>query len=109
MDKLIKVLYTIIYNSSKILRPKFAARWLDECPAEFKPLVYRRYVADTFLIFRSMDHVPLFLAYMNSKHRNIEFTSETEVNGKLAFLDISISQNRILLLLRFIENQLSQS
>ena len=27
-------------------------RWLDECPTEFKPLLYRRYVDDTFLVFR---------------------------------------------------------
>ena len=26
MDKLIKVLYTVIYNSSKILRPKFRVK-----------------------------------------------------------------------------------
>ena len=71
----------------------YEVRWLDECPEEFKPLVYKRYVDDTFLIFRSSDHVPLFLEYLNSKHRNIEFTSETEAEGKLPFLDISITRN----------------
>ena len=67
--------------------------WLNECPVNFKPLVYRRYVDDTFLIFRCADHIPKFLDYVNSKHPNIEFTSETELNGKLAFLDVSVSHD----------------
>ena len=27
--------------------------WLQNCPSEFKPAIYRRYVDDTFLLFRS--------------------------------------------------------
>ena len=67
--------------------------WLDECPGEFKPLVYRRYVDDTFLIFRCSDHIPKILQYLNSKHPNIEFTSETESNGKMSFLDVLVSHS----------------
>ena len=26
--------------------------WLQNCPSEFKPVIYRRYVDDTFLLFR---------------------------------------------------------
>ena len=55
-------------------------KWLDECPIQFKPLLYRRYVDDTFVVFKSQDHIPLFLQYLNSKHPHIEFTSETENN-----------------------------
>lgn len=65
-------------------------RWLEECPTEFKPLLYRRYVDDTFLVFRSPDHAPRFLDYLNSKHPNIRFTSEMEKDGKLPFLDILV-------------------
>ena len=68
-------------------------RWLNDCPVYFKPLLYRRYVDDTFLVFRSLSHIPLFLDYLNSKHKNITFTSETERNGKLAFLDILLTRN----------------
>ena len=65
--------------------------WLNECPDAFKPLFsYRRYVDDTFLIFKDSSHFPFFLNYLNSKHRNIEFTAELEVNNKLSFLDIDI-------------------
>ena len=37
--------------------------WLLECPLDFKPIFYRRYVDDTFLIFKSKAHIPLFLQY----------------------------------------------
>ena len=62
-------------------------KWLNDCPEVFKSLVYRRYVDDTFLIFKSPSHVPLVLKYLNSKHPNIEFTSDTESDNKLPFLD----------------------
>ena len=31
--------------------------WLNECPDEFKPVYYRRYVDDIFVLFRSPDHL----------------------------------------------------
>ena len=31
--------------------------WLEKCPLQFRPLFYRRYVDDTFLLFRSESHV----------------------------------------------------
>ena len=33
--------------------------WFCKCPSLFKPLLYRRYVDDCFLLFRSLDHAPL--------------------------------------------------
>ena len=27
--------------------------WLDNCPSEFKPFFYRRYVDDSFILFQS--------------------------------------------------------
>ena len=41
------------------------AKWLDNCPQNFKPLLYRRYVDDTFMLFRERSHIPLFLNYLN--------------------------------------------
>ena len=46
--------------------------WLNICPSEFKPVFYRRYVDDTFLLFRSPSHVQLFLTYLNSQHQSID-------------------------------------
>ena len=34
--------------------------WLNECPDEFKPVYYRRYVDDIFVLFRSPDHLEEF-------------------------------------------------
>ena len=70
--------------------------WLANCPSEFKPILYRRYVDDTFVIFRSPEHVTPFLDYLNTRHSNIKFTVEQENNGRLPFLDILINRSHIL-------------
>ena len=36
-------------------------KWLNDCPVQFKPLYYRRYVDDYFVVFRSCDHIIPFL------------------------------------------------
>ena len=64
--------------------------WLSKCPADFKPLLYRRYVDDCFLLFKSTDQIPQFLDFLNRQHPNIKFTCEIESNSTLPFLDISI-------------------
>ena len=60
--------------------------WLEECPLQFRPKYYRRYVDDIFLMFESRDHVKKFLRYMNSciifnllakKNPIIKFLSQT--------------------------------
>ena len=66
------------------------SKWLQECPIDFKPDFYKRYVDDTFLIFNNESHVKHFLNYLNSKHDCIKFTSEKEENGILPFLDLKI-------------------
>ena len=69
-------------------------RWLDKCPEEFKPVFYRGYVDDIFVLFIKEEHLKLFLNYFNSCHENIKFTSEKETNNKLSFLDIEISRDK---------------
>ena len=66
--------------------------WLEKCPSEFKPILYKRYVDDTFILFKNYDHITKFLNYLNSRHPNIEFTSEIEKNDSLSFLDVLISK-----------------
>ena len=68
-------------------------RWLDSCPNEFKPELYRRYVDDTFLLFRSASHIQPFLQYLNSQHPRIVFTHEIEKNKCLPFLDACVINN----------------
>ena len=66
--------------------------WLEECPLAFKPVFYRRYVDDTFVLFREQSHIKLFLDYLNEKHQRIKFTVEIEKHGCLSFLDVLVSK-----------------
>ena len=45
--------------------------WLENCPSHFKPIVYRQFVDDTFLLFRSKDHVEKLRDYLNKQHKKI--------------------------------------
>ena len=65
---------------------------LENCPTQFKSVMYRRYEDDTFLLFRSAEHVEKFKKYLNKQHRNIAFTYEMEQNDSLSFLDNKISR-----------------
>ena len=67
--------------------------WLDNCPDDIKPKYYRRYVDDIFVLFETADQLEKFKVYLNSKHQNINFTSELEKDGKLPFLDMLIDRN----------------
>ena len=67
--------------------------WLENCPVHFRPILYRRYVDDCFLLFTSPDHIELFKSYLNSKHPNIKFTTETESNGSLPFIGINVTHD----------------
>ena len=67
-------------------------KWLENCPLQFKPKFYRRYVDDIFLMFDKKDHVKKFLKHMNTRHRNIKFTVEEEQDNKISFLHISITR-----------------
>ena len=65
-------------------------KWLSDCPSAFRPVFYRRFVDDTFVLFRSQSHINLFLNYINSQHHSIKFTCEREKDNSLSFLDISV-------------------
>ena len=67
-------------------------KWLEECPSEFKPILYKRYVDDTFTLFRDTSHIVLFLNYLNSRHKCIKFTVEHESDCSLPFLDVLIKR-----------------
>ena len=66
--------------------------WLEECPLECKPVVYRRYMDDIFVLFKSDEHLSSFANYMNSKHINIKFTSENENSKCFSFLNVKITR-----------------
>ena len=77
---------------ANIFMSYYEKQWLESCPDDFKPILYKRYVDDTYMIFRSESHVEPFFQFLNSKHRNIRFTIERESEGKIPFLDILIQK-----------------
>ena len=70
----------------------YKKHWLDSCPPEFKPLVYKRYVDDIFVLFKSKDHLLLFTMYMNTRHKNFKFTFDLQQNNSFSFLDVKITR-----------------
>ena len=65
----------------------YEEEWLDSCPVEFTPKLYKRYVDDIFVMFQSRDHVKRFVDSMNTKHPNIGFTFEIEDQNCFSFFD----------------------
>ena len=89
--------YPMENNISPIMANIFLShheqQWLRDCPDQFKPVFYRRYVDDTFLLFRETSHVDLFQQYLNQQNPRIKFTCEMEKDDSLAFLDCKITKN----------------
>ena len=48
---------------------------------------------DIFAVFNSENEAVLFFEYINSKHKNIKFTMEKELNKKVSFLDIFLDNS----------------
>ena len=70
----------------------YEEKWLNDCPRQLKPVLYRRYVDDCFLLFNSGSDVAPILQYLNSQHPSLKFTCERESYNKLAFLDVLITK-----------------
>lgn len=59
----------------------------------FIPALHKWHVDDTFLIWLHSRHAWFnFVNFLNSLHRNIQFTMEIEQEGKLPFLDMWIKK-----------------
>jgi hypothetical protein len=69
----------------------YEKQWITQCPPLFKPLLYRRYMDDCFVVFKEKDHANMFLQYMNERHNSMRFTMEQEVNNSISFLDVYVT------------------
>ena len=67
----------------------FEEEMLSSCPDTLRPKVWYRYVDDTFTVLHE-DDLEEFSAFLNARDPNIQFTSETETDGKLPFLDACV-------------------
>ena len=63
---------------------------LSDCPGKFKPVFYKRYVDDTFVLFKRPEYVEPFVDYVNSKYKNNNFSFETEKDQQISFLDVNV-------------------
>ena len=59
-----------------------------------KPLMYYRYVNDTFAVFKDEDECNEFFSHLNSFHPLLCFTFEKECNRTLPFLDVLVEKKR---------------
>ena len=60
---------------------------------DYSPTFYRRYVDDTFCLFKEKDHIKRFMNFMNGIDAAIQFDMELEHQDKLSFLDTIIKGN----------------
>ena len=56
------------------------------------PEYYRRYVYETFCLFKNEQEENNFFEYLNTRHPCITFTMEMEGQGNLPFLDVLIAE-----------------
>ena len=68
--------------------------WYEHCPLEYRPLYYRGYVDDIFLLFNSAEHLKRFHSYLNFRDLIISFTIENEKDNRMSFLDVSIIREK---------------
>ena len=69
----------------------YEKEWFDNWPIHFKPVIYKKYVDDIFVLFSSKEYLQLFVDYMNKQHKCLKFTSEAENDDSFSFLDIKIT------------------
>ena len=81
-------------NMANFFLSFYEINWLELCPKEFKPVFYRRYVDDIFVLFELAEHLSKFCNYFNTCHPSMSFSFEQEKNGKLSFLDIKVSREK---------------
>ena len=62
-------------------------------PIHFKPIIYKRYVDDIFVLFSSKEHLQLFVDYVNKQHKCLKFTSEAENDNYSSFPHIKITSH----------------
>ena len=68
----------------------FKKNWLQNCPSDFQPYYYRRYVDDIYILFTSPKYLEAFQNILNGGHANMSFTTEIEKQNRMSFLDVQI-------------------
>ena len=56
--------------------------------SKFRPIYYKRFLVDIFVLFEKPEYLQQFLLYMNKEHPNIKFSKETKTYLFLSFFNI---------------------
>ena len=76
---------------ANIFKSFLETKLMANCPSEVKPILYRRYVDDTYCLFEKVEHVEKFRAYLNGQRPNIRFTYEIDEENSPPFLDVLVT------------------
>ena len=92
--KLYGCVYTVHkIHSANIYMAHLEEEFLLKNALDYSPTFYRRYVDDTFCLFKEKDHIKRFMNFMNGIDAAIQFDMELEHQDKLSFLDTIIKRN----------------
>ncbi|XP_064118957.1 uncharacterized protein LOC135223965 [Macrobrachium nipponense] len=80
---------------SNIFMCSLEEKVLENCPLNVYPLVYKSFVDDTFVLFKSAFHLHQFHFYINEMLPNVKFILEKEENGQLPVLDLLVSRHNV--------------
>ena len=72
----------------------YEIKWFEQCPNKFRPVFYKSYGDNIFVLFGSAEHLSKFHAYFHTCHPNMSFSFEQELNGKLLFPDVEVSRQQ---------------
>ena len=56
--------------------------WLENSPPKFKPVAYKRYIANIFVLFTPKDHLLSLATYMSTRHKDLKFTFNFQQNNR---------------------------
>ena len=62
------------HTMAKVFFSFYEVKWLEQCPKEFKPIFYRKYIDDIFVLFESAKHLSKFCGYFNICHPNMSLS-----------------------------------
>ena len=75
-----------------ILANIFVGHLETSIPVDEMPLLYDRFVDDTFSVFVDEEKARIFFSRLNGLHPNLRFTMELESNGRLPFMDVLVEK-----------------
>ena len=70
-------------------------KWLKNCPISLKPIYYKRYVDDIFVLFEKPEQVSRFVKYINKRYKNINLLFETEKDNSFFFSMLRFVEKKI--------------